>query len=94
MNRMLTVSPPVFELLPENDLLDGSIGLDFVEGIPVLRASHLAQKRIETLLERQRAAGLSRSEDAELEAYAEMDDYLSFLNRIVRNLHESAQREN
>ena len=74
--------------------LDGAVGIDFNEGVLVLRASHSVQIRVESLLERQCQSGLNASEDAELDAYAEMDDDLSFLNRVIRNLQELARREN
>ncbi|MCG2769462.1 MAG: hypothetical protein L6435_13940, partial [Anaerolineae bacterium] len=35
---------------------------------------------------KQKASRLSAEEEQELDRYEEVDDYLSFLNRIVRNL--------
>ncbi|HRJ44969.1 MAG: hypothetical protein KJZ86_07330 [Caldilineaceae bacterium] len=63
------------------------------EGILILRASRAVQTRIENLLERQRESGLNASEDAELDAYAKMDDYLSFFNRVSRNIQDATQHE-
>lgn len=39
------------------------------------------------LLEKQEEDGLSVEENQELDCYAEIDDYLSFVNRTVRNLY-------
>lgn len=68
--------------------------LDFDEAIPILRASRALQARIEDLLNKQRHSLLSDSEEAELDAYAELDDCVSFLNRVIRNLQESTRDEN
>lgn len=94
MNLTASLPMPTLEALPKNLPLDGSIGIDFAEGLPVLRASAAVQQRIEELLELQRQSQLSASQNAELNAYAEMDDYLSFLNRVIRNLQEASYREN
>jgi hypothetical protein len=37
-------------------------------------------------LRKQQSSQLSREEEQELDRYEEIDDYLSFLNRTVRNL--------
>ena len=44
------------------------------------------QNRIESLLNKQRDASLTEDESQELERYEEIDDYLSFTNRMLRNL--------
>jgi len=36
---------------------------------------------------------LSVEEEQELDSYEEIDDYLSFLNRVVRNLHTQSQQD-
>lgn len=86
MSVSILLTPPVLDVLPSNMPLENAINLDFSEGVLVLRASGSVQSRIESLLDRQRVSGLTASENAELDAYEEMDDYLSFLNRISRNL--------
>ncbi len=65
---------------------EGMIAFALQEGIPVLRASKAVQERIEELLQKQREAALSDAEREEFESYEEIDDYLSLLNRITRNL--------
>lgn len=52
----------------------------------LFRASSVVQTRIETLLFKQESTQLNSEEEQELDALEEIDDYLSFLNRIVRNL--------
>jgi hypothetical protein len=41
------------------------------------------------LLDKQKESNLSEIEENELRQYEEIDDYLSFLNRLTRNLAES-----
>jgi hypothetical protein len=65
---------------------EGAIRIEIEEGIPIFRASKRVQTRIEELLTKQVDIGLTGQEEEELERYEEVDDYLSFLNRIVRNL--------
>lgn len=70
---------------PENLPLDNAVRIELVEGIPIFRASSQVQQRIETLLYKQQDSALSVEEEKELDRYEELDDYLSFVNRIVRN---------
>ncbi|MEA5471257.1 hypothetical protein [Spirulina sp. 06S082] len=77
---------PKLDRLPASLPLDGAVRLELEEGIPILRASNTVQNRIEELLEKQKATPLSSEEETELDCYEEIDDYLSFLNRTVRNL--------
>jgi hypothetical protein len=65
---------------------DGAISMNLEEGTPVFRASIVVQERIQTLLLKQQTDSLSPTEIEELDRYEEIDDYLSHLNRIVRNL--------
>ncbi|NEP76612.1 MAG: hypothetical protein F6K29_34740 [Okeania sp. SIO2G5] len=81
---MLTL--PALQALPSTLPLDGAIAIELQDGIPIFRASHATQQRIETLLEQQQTAGLAQEEELELDAYEEMDDYISFVNRTIRNL--------
>ncbi|NJL01264.1 MAG: hypothetical protein HC910_12165 [Spirulinaceae cyanobacterium SM2_1_0] len=77
---------PKLAALPMTLPLEGAVRLELVEGVPVLRASAQVQARIEELLDRQREMALTASEVRELDAYGEIDDYLSLINRLVRNL--------
>jgi len=85
--------PPRLNSLPGTLPTEGALCIELQEGIPVIRASSSVQKRIETLLIRQRESGLSESETEELDRYEEIDDYLSFLNRIARNCYEAEQTD-
>jgi hypothetical protein len=77
---------PRLDSLPRSLPLEGAVRIEMEEGVPLFRASSTVQTRIETLLTKQQAAGLNAEEALELDRYEEMDDYLSFLNRVVHNL--------
>ncbi len=83
---MHTYSFPKLRNLPATMPIEGAVRIELEEGVPIFRASHMVQTRIETLLLKQRTSQLSAEEMQELDCYEEIDDYLSFLNRIVRNL--------
>ncbi len=52
----------------------------------MFRASKSVQQRISALLRKQQVSSSLTPEDIdELDRYEEIDDYLSLLNRIVRN---------
>lgn len=72
--------------LPHTLPLEGAVRIEMEEGVPLFRASGAVQDRIEALITKQKAAGLTEEEEQELDRYEEIDDYLSFLNRVVRNL--------
>jgi hypothetical protein len=71
--------------LPKNLPLDGAVRIEMQDGIPIFRASQQVQERIETLLADREARSPTDLEEQELDSYAEMDDYLSFVNRTIRN---------
>ncbi len=77
---------PRLESLPHTMPKEGAVSLDLLNGVPLFRASQTVQQHIQDLVDKQRDAGLDTAEHEELERYAEMDDYLSYLNRLVRNL--------
>jgi uncharacterized protein YnzC (UPF0291/DUF896 family) len=72
--------------LPNNLPIEGAVRIDLEEGIPILRASSIVLDRIEQLLAKQQDAALSTEEEQELDSYEEIDDYLSFVNRTMRNI--------
>lgn len=76
---------PKLRHLPLSLPLDGAIRLELKDGIPILRASNKVQKRIVALLQKQSTTDLTQDELRELDLYEEIDDYLSFLNRVIRN---------
>jgi uncharacterized protein (DUF433 family) len=65
--------------------LDSAIELKLERGVPILRASASIQRRIEQLLEKRDEGELSEAETDELAQYAELDDYFSLINRLIRN---------
>jgi len=72
--------------LPQTLPVEGAVSIELEEGVPIFRASSIIQNRIETLLQKQKISLLNPDEEQELDSYEEIDDYLSFVNRIVRNL--------
>ena len=91
----VTIPPlPQLRRLPATLPVDGAVRIELEEGIPVFRASSAVQARVETLLRKQRTSRLSAEEEEDLDRYEEIDDYLSFLNRVVRNLlYAGSQRD-
>jgi len=77
---------PRLRRLPATLPIEGAIRIELQEGVPIFRASASVQDRIETLLRKQVETGLTLEETEELDRYEEINDYLSFLNRVVRNL--------
>lgn len=76
---------PKLHNLPASFPAEGAVRIELEAGVPVFRTSAVVQERIETLLDRQHERDLSPAEIEELDRYEEVDDYLSFLNRLVRN---------
>jgi hypothetical protein len=82
----MTISPlPNLHSLPQNLPLEGAVRMELVEGIPIFRATSIVQTRIEALIAQQQDRVLRPAEEEELDCYEEVDDYLSFVNRMVRN---------
>lgn len=77
---------PKLEQLRETLPIEGAVCIELVEGIPIFRASTTVKYRIQELLEKQQDLPLNPEEEQELNLYEEIDDYLSFVNRTVRNL--------
>lgn len=78
--------PPQLKHLPATLPIEGAVRIELEEGIPVFRASSIVQNQIEALLVKQQITPLSPEEERELDCYEEIDDYLSFVNRMLRNL--------
>lgn len=66
--------------------MEGAVRIELEEGIPIFRASDKLQSRLEELLFKQQETPLAGEEVKELDSCEEIDDYLSFVNRTVRNL--------
>ncbi|MBL8188643.1 MAG: hypothetical protein JNK38_11580 [Acidobacteria bacterium] len=79
--------------LPDTLPRDRAVELDLVEGVLIFRASQTVRDRIETLLEKQQALGLTEAEELELSQYEELDDYLSLQNRLARNYFLTQQEK-
>lgn len=76
---------PRLKALPQSLPLERAVRIELQEGVPIFRASSLIQNRVEELLYKQRDSKLTANEDQELSLYEELDDYLSYANRIMRN---------
>lgn len=71
--------------LPKNIPLDGAIAITLQDGVMIFRASQNIQQRIENLLDKREETPLTETEEQELDDFAAIDDYLSFVNRTIRN---------
>ena len=71
--------------LPKNLPLDGAIAITLQDGVMIFRASQKIQQRIENLLDKRQETSLNETEEQELDDFAAIDDYLSFVNRIIYN---------
>lgn len=78
--------PPQLTHLPATLPIECAVRIELEDGIPVFRASSAVQNQIEALLAKQQTTPLSSEEEQELDCYEEIDDYLSFVNRTLRNL--------
>ncbi|BAY47678.1 hypothetical protein SAMD00079811_52970 [Scytonema sp. HK-05] len=72
--------------LPNSLPLEGAVRIELVEGVPIFHASTIVQERIETLINKQKDSALTFEEEKELSVYEELDDYLSLVNRTMRNI--------
>lgn len=77
---------PALRALPVSLPREGAIEIELKHGVLVFRVSRAVQESIERLLERGRESKLGESESEELEQYEELDDYLSYVNRLSRNI--------
>ncbi len=91
INSVETV--PRLNGLPVSLPRENAVEIEVEAGILIFRVSKIAQERIEKLLNRQKEAKLNDLEETELDRYEEIDDYLSFLNRLTRNLAENNSEE-
>jgi hypothetical protein len=89
MSTMPNQEFPRLQQLPTTLPVEGAVRIEIEEGVPLFRASTAVQTRIEALLAKQQQAGLSPEENKELDGYEEVDDYLSFVNRLIRNRLQS-----
>ncbi|HEX7841603.1 MAG TPA: hypothetical protein VF469_29235 [Kofleriaceae bacterium] len=81
----MTAAPPYLEALAKALPLEDAVRLELREGVPVFRAQPWIRDRIEELLEKQPTSSLTEGEERELMKYEELDEFLSLVNRLVRN---------
>jgi hypothetical protein len=93
MATTLDNTVPSLSGLPTSMPREGAIELELQQGVLILNVSEAVQARIEALIDKQRAGILSPPEVLELSQYEEVDDYLSFLNRLIRNLAQAEPPE-
>ena len=86
MSKVKIYPLPRLQALPSTLPPEKAVRIDLEEGVPVFKASEIVHARIERLLQKERRAVLSAKEREELDRYEEVDDYLSFVNRLIRNL--------
>jgi hypothetical protein len=91
METTLIQPVPVLNGLPVTLPREGAVDIELDQGALIFRVSQTAQERIENLLLKQRESGLTSDEEQELNQYEEVDDYLSYLNRLIRNLVQAQQ---
>ncbi len=83
---------PLLQSLPVSLPREGAIALELEQGVLIFRVASSVQARIESLLDKQREVLLTADEEQELQQYEDVDDYLSFLNRLIRNLSMAQQK--
>ena len=79
--------PKLSHLSPDLPL-EGAVSIELQEGVPIFRASRAVQTRIEELLSLQLESTLTPEQEQELDSYEEIDDYLSLVNRTLRNFYQ------
>lgn len=78
---------PHLNQLTANSLTEGAVSIYLEEGIPIFRASKNLQNRMEELLLLNQQGCLTTEQEVQLNSYEEIDDYLSFINRTIRNIY-------
>jgi len=76
---------PKLEALARALPLEDAVRIELREGIPMFRATPRIQDRIEESLEKQAEASLSDEDERELDRYEALDEFLSLVNRLVRD---------
>ena len=85
----MLLTPPHWKVLSQALPLDDVVRIELREGVPIFRAVPHVQDRLEDLLEKQQTVELTTDEKRELLQYEELDDFLSLVNRLVRNLMQA-----
>ena len=79
---------PKLQNLPDTIPEGGVIKIQLGNGVPIFQASTAVQEQINSLLQKQQTDNLTLIEIEELNRYEHLDDYLSHLNRVVRDLSQ------
>lgn len=77
---------PRINALPATMLPESAIRIELDEGALIFKASEQMNERIEDLLSKEKKGSIDPEERHELDQFEEIDDYLSFVNRLTRNL--------
>lgn len=83
---MTTSSITPIITLPKNLPVDSAIAITLQDGVMMFCASQNIQQRIENLLDKREETPLTETEEQELDNFEAIDDYLSFVNRMIRNM--------
>ena len=79
------------ESLPLSLPRENAVELVLEQGVIIFRASSFVQNHIEEMVDRQKSGFLTPQEESELDAFEEIDDYLSHVNRLIRNSSENGE---
>ena len=90
MNNQAIQQLPKLKNIKKNLINDRAVNLKVEHGVVIFRASKEMQSRIEELLEKNKSGSLKAEEESELTTYEEIDDYLSYVNRLIRNSTEDS----
>lgn len=77
--------------LPQTLPRENAVELVLEQGAIIFRASSVVQNHIEELVDKQKSGILSPHEVNELDAFEEIDEYLSHVNRLIRNSKKTAR---
>lgn len=77
--------------LPQTLSHEHAVRLELEQGVIIFRASSKVQGRIEELVEKEKTESLTPEETEELNAYEKIDDFLSHVNRLIRNSMENIE---
>lgn len=91
MNKRTIQQLPKLRNVSKDLINDQAVNLKIEQGVVIFRASNEMQNRIGDLLEKVKTDSLNPKEAKELKTYEEIDDYLSHVNRLIRNSTENSE---
>lgn len=91
MNKQAIQQLPKLKKLSKGLVASQTVNLKIEQGVVIFRASAEMKNRIEDLLDKDKSNSLTKKEAEELEMFAEIDDYLSHVNRLIRNSSEASE---